>query len=81
MYSLADAMSIREEWGHSSNVVGVELCQLAKAKRLCLFHHEPAFDDDKLMDIHLETRRLEEIIRDGSPLEIITTFDGMELLL
>src|SRR5215472_12763750 len=29
MYSLADAVSIKEDWGHSSNVVGVERCQLA----------------------------------------------------
>jgi phosphoribosyl 1,2-cyclic phosphodiesterase len=81
MYSLADAMSVREDWGHSSNMVGVELCQSAKAKRICLFHHEPNSDDEKLMDIHRETKQLEEIIRDGSPLEIITTYDGLELLL
>ncbi len=42
MYSLADAISVKEDWGHSSNVIGVELCQLAHAKRLALFHHEPA---------------------------------------
>src|SRR5215471_5997543 len=27
-YSLADAISVKEDWGHSSNVVGVEMCQL-----------------------------------------------------
>ena len=30
MYSLADAISIKEDWGHSSNIVGVELCQMAR---------------------------------------------------
>jgi hypothetical protein len=35
MYSLADAISVKEDWGHSSNVVGVELCQMARAKHLC----------------------------------------------
>ncbi len=29
-YSLADAISVKEDWGHSSNVVGVEMCQLAR---------------------------------------------------
>ena len=33
MYSFAEAVSIKEDWGHSSNVVGVELCQLAGAKQ------------------------------------------------
>ncbi len=28
MYSLADAISVKEDWGHSSNIVGVELCQI-----------------------------------------------------
>ena len=41
MYSLADAISVKADWGHSSNVVGVELCQMAGARHLCLFHHEP----------------------------------------
>ena len=45
MYSLAEAISVKADWGHSSNVVGVELCQMAGAKRLALFHHEPANDD------------------------------------
>jgi phosphoribosyl 1,2-cyclic phosphodiesterase len=45
MYSLADAISVKEDWGHSSNMVGVELCQMARARHLVLFHHEPAYDD------------------------------------
>ena len=45
MYSLADAVSVKADWGHSSNVVAVELCQLAGVRHLCLFHHEPAYDD------------------------------------
>ena len=45
MYSLADAISVKADWGHSSNIVGVELCQLAHARISCLFHHEPAYHD------------------------------------
>ena len=48
MYSLAEAISVKADWGHSSNIVGVELCQLAEARHLCLFHHEPALDDAAL---------------------------------
>jgi phosphoribosyl 1,2-cyclic phosphodiesterase len=77
MYSLADAVSVKEDWGHSSNIIGVELCQLAGAKRLCLFHHEPVFGDAQLEDILRQTRRLEEITREGAPLEIITAWDGL----
>ena len=45
MYSLAEAISVKADWGHSSNIVGVELCQLARRQAPVLFHHEPAFDD------------------------------------
>ena len=48
MYSLAEAISVKADWGHSSNIVGVELCQMAGARHLCLFHHEPANDDAAL---------------------------------
>ena len=81
MYSLADAISVKEDWGHSSNIVGVELCQIAGAKRLCLFHHEPISDDAHLVGIWGETRRLEEITRSGAPLEILAAYDGLEIVI
>jgi phosphoribosyl 1,2-cyclic phosphodiesterase len=79
MYSLADAVSVKADWGHSSNVIGVELCQLARARRLCLFHHEPMFDDATLQSMLEETRRFEEITRDGHAVEILSAHDGLEL--
>jgi ribonuclease BN (tRNA processing enzyme) len=79
MYSLADAVSIRADWGHSSNVVGVELCQLAGAEHLCLFHHEPAYDDATIARVLDDTRRLEEITRAGHALRISAAYDGLEI--
>lgn len=78
-YSLADSISVKEDWGHSSNVVGVELCQLARAKRLCMYHHEPMFDDERIASILAETVRLEEITRGGHRVEISAAYDGMEI--
>jgi phosphoribosyl 1,2-cyclic phosphodiesterase len=79
MYSLADSVSVKEDWGHSSNVVGVELCQLAGAKHLVLFHHEPANDDEKIASVWRETLRFEEITRSGAPLRVSAAYDGMEI--
>ena len=78
-YSLADAISVKEDWGHSSNVVGVEMCQLARARRLCLFHHEPIFDDERIARLLAETRRLEEITRTDHRVEIWAAHDGLEI--
>ena len=79
MYTLAAAATIKREWGHSSNVVGVEMCQMAKAKHLVLFHHDPALDDDALAVMLAETRRFESITRGDHPLEISSAYDGLEI--
>jgi phosphoribosyl 1,2-cyclic phosphodiesterase len=78
-YSLAEAISIKEDWGHSSNVVGVELCQLARARHLCMFHHEPTFDDEQIAAVLAETRRFEEITRGEHAVRVSAAWDGMEL--
>jgi phosphoribosyl 1,2-cyclic phosphodiesterase len=80
MYSLADAISVKADWGHSSNIVGVELCQRARAKRLCLFHHEPAYHDSQISAVLAETQRFEQLTRKGyQPLEVLAAWDGLEL--
>jgi len=79
MYSFAEATSVKADWGHSSNVVGVELCQLAGARHLCLFHHEPANDDETISRMLADTHRLEEITRTGAPIVVSAAYDGMEI--
>lgn len=82
MYSLADTLSLKADWGHSSNVVGVELCQLAAAKRLVLFHHEPVFGDARIAQMEAESQRLEAITRGPrAPLEVLAAYDGLDLAL
>ena len=79
MYSLADAVSVKADWGHSSNIVGVELCQMAGVRHLCLFHHEPMFDDAAIDAVLAETRRLEEITRGAKRLLVSAAYDGLEI--
>ena len=81
MYSLADAVSVKEDWGHSSNIVGVELCQLAGARHLVLFHHEPAYDDATIERVWRETERLEEITRGEHAVKVTAAYDGLEVTL
>lgn len=81
MYSLADMITVREDWGHSSNVIGVDLCHRARVKHLCLFHHEPACDDAAIERIRQETLRYEELTREGPPLRVSSAYDGLEIAL
>jgi anti-anti-sigma factor len=79
MYSLADAISVKEDWGHSSNVIAVELAQAARVKRLVLFHHEPAYDDGMISEVLRETVELAKLQQSGHGLEVVSAYDGLEL--
>jgi phosphoribosyl 1,2-cyclic phosphodiesterase len=80
MYSLAESVTMKADWGHSSNLVAVDICQAAEAKRLALFHHEPTYSDDDIERMFRETIRYEELNRaEHDPLEIICAYDGLEV--
>jgi hypothetical protein len=79
MYSLAEAISVKADWGHSSNVIGVELCQMAEARHLVLFHHEPANNDAAIEGLLRDARRLEELTRGPRPLRVSAAHDGLEI--
>ena len=79
-YSFGEAISVKEDWGHSSNVVGVELALLGGIKHMVFFHHEPLNDDARLDQIVQEARRIEEIMRSDRPqLRITGAYDGLDL--
>jgi phosphoribosyl 1,2-cyclic phosphodiesterase len=80
MYSLGDSVSVKEDWGHSSNITGVELAHEARVKHLVLFHHEPAYDDALIARLLDETRRYEQIVRDGHELHVTSAYDGLEIV-
>jgi len=81
MYSLADSISMKEDWGHSSNIVAIDLCHAAAAKRLALFHHEPTYSDMDILRMHRESIRYAELTRDEHELEIFCAYDGLEIRL
>lgn len=81
MYSLAKSNTTKEGSGHSSNVVAIDLCHQAGARRLALFHHDPLDDDQDILEMHEDSLRYEELTRVGTPLEVICAFDGLEVVL
>jgi phosphoribosyl 1,2-cyclic phosphodiesterase len=87
-YSLAEATFAKADWGHSSNVMGVDLATRSGARHLVLFHHDPE-SDDRLLDRYLhDSRKYADILareRDEArtngnpPCEISIAYDGMEI--
>jgi ribonuclease BN (tRNA processing enzyme) len=80
-YRLLDAIDAKANWGHSSNVTGVELAVRAGVKRLCLFHNEHTCDDEALDRFLDDTRKYLGVYAASSKLTICLAYDGLELTL
>jgi phosphoribosyl 1,2-cyclic phosphodiesterase len=80
-YSLAEQISVKEDWGHSSNMIGVELAQLAGVKHLVMYHHEPVLDDRMLEKVLEETRHYAAMTRSVRRLHVSTAYDGLEIVI
>jgi phosphoribosyl 1,2-cyclic phosphodiesterase len=78
-YTLLDAMGVKENWGHSSNIVAVELALAGQVKRLCLFHNEHTYDDTKLDHFLTDTRAFANLQDAAGPLEIFLAYDGLSI--
>jgi phosphoribosyl 1,2-cyclic phosphodiesterase len=78
-YSFTEAEVVKRDWGHSSNIMGVEMAVLSESKHLVLFHTEPCLDDDRLEEIQVETREYSRIYADDYHLEVTMAYDGLEI--
>ncbi len=87
-YSMAEATFSKADWGHSSNVMGVELATRGRVKRLAICHHEPTSTDQGLDDFLHNTLLYQEIYHDEvrqtlpgplMPEKILLAYDGLEI--
>ncbi len=76
MFSVRESF-IKEDWGHSSALIGVDIAREANVKRLFLFHHDPATTDEELMQVLQQTR--EYAGSKGPYPEVFLAQDGMEI--
>jgi len=74
-YIFLDSVSDKEDWGHSSNVVGVDLSIRANVRNLFLFHTEPTDSDSMLEDTLNKTRHYAGSVSDK--LNIHLAYDGL----
>ncbi len=78
-YSLLDAIYTKENWGHSNNIIAVELSVKAGVKHLCMFHNEPTCDDMTLWNFLEDTRKYLKLYDPSYSLTIDLAYDGMEV--
>jgi len=78
-YNFLDSVDAKENWGHSSNLMGVELAIRSGVRRLCLFHHEHTFDDEMLDQILSDTHAYQTILDKTSSMKIFLAYDGLAI--
>lgn len=76
MYTLQDAW-VKEDWGHSSAMIGVDLAQAAGVKRLILFHHDPSYSDAQIEKIYTTAVAYQKQRAFAGNFETIVAFEGM----
>ena len=82
MYPTLEVTVEKENFGHSTAVIGVDLALSAAVRTLVLFHHDPESDDLKIAESYanaleyLDTRKQEF---PGSDMSIISSYDGLVL--
>ena len=81
-YTLGEGW-VKEDWGHSSALIGVEMALAAGARQLVLFHHDPASDDTVLQRILADAEGYrDELVRAErarDALDIAIAYEGMVL--
>jgi anti-anti-sigma factor len=67
----------KEDWGHSSALVGLEMAQQAEVKNLVLFHYDPTYSDKDLEKILEVTLKFQQSQYPGEePVNIIIAQEG-----
>lgn len=72
----AEEFGAKRHWGHSTVRYAVQVARAAGARRLALFHHDPAHGDDMIDRIAVDAAELSA--RLGGP-EVLASFEGLTL--
>ena len=94
-FTHSQSIGNREHWGHSSNVMGVELAARGDVEKLAIFHHDPNATDEDISEFCAHTRKFltgtRHAVREsipgipgapsprGLPREVLFAYDGLTM--
>ncbi len=80
-YSLRDVFLSKADWGHSSAIIGVDIAERARVKRLITFHHDPTHSDEQIFKISGAAHEYALVNELTFNAEVIVGVEGLELFL
>ncbi len=78
MYTVPENV-MKEDWGHSSVIIGIDLAIQANIKNIIIFHHEPSYSDKEIEDIYKSAILYKNMRTKGKNVNVITSYDGLEI--
>jgi ribonuclease BN (tRNA processing enzyme) len=82
MYGSLEKTIEKENFGHSTAVIGVNISLCAQVKKLILFHHDPESSDSQIYDAFLNAQNYletEQETNPGHPLKLIIAYDNLDV--
>lgn len=80
-YSLRDVFLSKADWGHSSAIIGVDIAERARVKKLITFHHDPTHSDEQIYRIAEAAREYALVNELSFNTEVLVGTEGLELFL
>jgi phosphoribosyl 1,2-cyclic phosphodiesterase len=78
-YTMEDALVHKVTWGHSSSFIGLDIAIRSSVKRLVLFHHEPMYNDEEILEILEATRKYRAHNYPDLDCEVLIAYEGLTL--
>lgn len=78
-YTFVESIEQKEDWGHSSTFIGIDIALEANVKQLAFYHHEPTYSDFKLLDILHQSQKYLRAIDPKSPLKMFFAYEGLSI--
>lgn len=78
-YIFSESVDNKENWGHSSNILGIELAITAGIRKVALFHHDPGYDDSMLDSLLEDARHYVDIYSPSRKVQVDLAYDGLEI--
>ncbi|MDM8526588.1 tetratricopeptide repeat protein [Anaerolineales bacterium HSG24] len=77
-YTLKEAW-LKEDWGHSSAMIGIDLARVAGVKKLILSHHDPTYSDAQLQQMQIEAIVYQAQDQTLPTCDVLVAYEGLTL--
>jgi phosphoribosyl 1,2-cyclic phosphodiesterase len=80
-YTLREALVEKQNWGHSSAMIGIDLAADANVGTIVMVHHEPTYNDEKIKQIFDDAMRYLDRLPANERPKVVVGYEGLTVRL